>query len=463
MRGSAALTAALTLQNCMRIGGSSRERVASPYGAPEAAPDKNTGLALLKLPPGFEYWSFGWTGDPLDDGNLTPAAHDGMGVIQQYGQDDQLCVLVRNHEVTDGPAFAAGPLQYSPGAGGGNTNFVWNTKTKQVERAWASLSGTVRNCSGGVTPWNSWISAEETLISSADGRFKHGYCFEVSANGAGRNNSMPIKDMGRFTHESVCVDPLTNTVYETEDENSAGFYRFIPNIISDDGIPNFGAGGKLQMLRIRGEDRKDMRPLAATTPSTYFDTAWVEIGDPDPDLEAGAPSCFEQGFNKGAAAFRRLEGSWFGLGKVYFTSTDGGPSGKGQVYEFDPMSETLRLIYHSSSSAACENPDNLVVTPRGALLLCEDNAGIPSNPAERLLALNLDGSVFTFAENNLDFTASGLGTYTRSESGARYRSDFRQNEWAGVCFDQTGEWLFVNIQTPGVTFAITGSWGAGPL
>jgi hypothetical protein len=75
----------------------------------------------------------------------------------------------------------------------------------------------------------------------------------------------------------------------------------------------------------------------------------------------------------------------------------------------------------------------------------------------------LDGSVFTFAENNLDFTASGLGTYTRSESGARYRSDFRQNEWAGVCFDQTGEWLFVNIQTPGVTFAITGSWGAGPL
>jgi uncharacterized repeat protein (TIGR03803 family) len=261
----------------------------------------------------------------------------------------------------------------------------------------------------------------------------------------------------------VCVDPSTNTIYETEDAGSAGFYRFIPNIISNDGIPNFREGGKLQMLRIKGEDKKKMRPLATTMPSTYFDTAWVDIDDPDPDLEGGAVSCFEQGFDKGAAAFRRLEGSWFGLGKVYFTSTDGGPMGEGQVYEYDPAAERLRLIYHSTGGAACENPDNLVVTPRGALLLCEDNAGATSNPAERLLALNLDGSIFTFAENNLDFTGGGLGTYTRSESRTTYSSDFKQNEWTGVCFDETGEWCFANIQTPGVTFAITGPWATGPI
>ena len=104
LHGSAALTATLTLQNCMAFRGSSRQRMLSPYGAPEAALDKNTGLALLKLPPGFEYWSFGWTGDPLSDGNLTPAAHDGMGVVQQYGPGGLRCILVRNHEVTDGPA-----------------------------------------------------------------------------------------------------------------------------------------------------------------------------------------------------------------------------------------------------------------------------------------------------------------------------------------------------------------------
>ena len=34
----------------------------------------------------------------------------------------------------------------------------------------------------------------------------------------------------------------------------------------------------------------------------------------------------------------------------------------------------------------------------------------------------------------------------------------KQNEWAGAVFSPDGKWLFVNIQTPGVTFAITGPW-----
>jgi filamentous hemagglutinin family protein len=41
--------------------------------------------------------------------------------------------------------------------------------------------------------------------------------------------------------------------------------------------------------------------------------------------------------------------------------------------------------------------------------------------------------------------------------------DHRANEFAGACFDPTGRYLFVNIQTPGITFAITGPWARGPL
>ena len=41
--------------------------------------------------------------------------------------------------------------------------------------------------------------------------------------------------------------------------------------------------------------------------------------------------------------------------------------------------------------------------------------------------------------------------------------DYRQSEWAGACYSPDGKWLFVNIQTPGVTFAITGPWSRGPL
>jgi secreted PhoX family phosphatase len=37
--------------------------------------------------------------------------------------------------------------------------------------------------------------------------------------------------------------------------------------------------------------------------------------------------------------------------------------------------------------------------------------------------------------------------------------DYSGFEWAGATFDPTGKWLFVNIQDPGITFAITGPWG----
>jgi hypothetical protein len=80
-----------------------------------------------------------------------------------------------------------------------------------------------------------------------------------------------------------------------------------------------------------------------------------------------------------------------------------------------------------------------------------------------LLGVTLKGDIFTFAKNSLNFTASGLGEYTRPGSGVLFSGDQRQNEWAGACFDETGKWMFVNIQTPGITFAITSPWHKGPF
>jgi hypothetical protein len=37
------------------------------------------------------------------------------------------------------------------------------------------------------------------------------------------------------------------------------------------------------------------------------------------------------------------------------------------------------------------------------------------------------------------------------------------SETAGVVFSPDGQWLFLNIQTPGVTLAITGPWHRGAL
>lgn len=89
------------------------------------------------------------------------------------------------------------------------------------------------------------------------------------------------------------------------------------------------------------------------------------------------------GYSRGGASFRRLEGCYFADGKAFFTSTEGGPNSDGQVWEYDTVNEKLRLIYNSQSAIDCENPDNIVVAPNGALLLQEGNSGPTINDGER--------------------------------------------------------------------------------
>ena len=76
-------------------------------------------------------------------------------------------------------------------------------------------------------------------------------------------------------------------------------------------------------------------------------------------------------------------------------------------------------------------------------------------PAERLVGLTEDGEAFTFGINNVNLS---VAYNSRVPAG-----DYRGSEWAGACYSPDGRWLFVNIQTPGITFAITGPWGRGPL
>ena len=407
------------------------------YGTLVEADDETTGLPLLQLPAGFRYLSFGWTGDPLANGSPTPGAHDGMAAFAGTGSRIR---LVRNHELRTGDAFADRPL-YDVNGGGGTTTVEFDTESGTPGGAWASLAGTAINCAGGPTPWGSWLSCEETVLGpGGESAYErpHGYIFEVPA--ASEATAEPLRAMGRFVHEAVSVDPDTGIVYETEDQGRAGFYRFLPTEAG-----NLAAGGRLEMLAIADAPRADLR--TGQTAHVWRPVAWVPIADPDP-AAISVRSVYVQGAARGAATFARLEGTWYGGGRIYIVSTIGGGAQAGQVWEYDPAGERLRLIFESPGGDVLDMPDNICVSPRGGLVLCEDGEN-----ENFVRGLTVEGEIFPFAKNDIVLAGEKNGI-----SG-----DFRHREFAGATYSPDGRWLFFNAQTPGITFAVTGPWADGPL
>jgi secreted PhoX family phosphatase len=384
---------------------------------------------VLDLPDGFRYVRFGDEGSPMAGGVPTPPSHDGMAVFP--GQSGTVR-LVRNHEIGEiGRAFAR--PAYDPSATGGTTTLVFDTRAGRLLSSFPSLAGTYRNCAGGRTPWGSWLSCEEGTSGTRAGFDRlHGYVFEVPSQANGPVTPVPLRAMGRFVHEAVAVDPSSGIVYMTEDRLTAGFYRFLPTTPG-----RLQAGGRLQMLAIDSRPHYDTRtrqPTGVALPAT-----WVDIDDPDPaDAGPNPLAVFQQGVGRGGAVFGRLEGCCYNQGRILVTATSGGDAGCGQLWEYRPQPDgrgTLRLVFESPAERFLRQPDNVTVSPRGGVLLCEDHSGY-----DRLIGLDRDGQPFEFARNRL--TAG---------------------EFAGVTFGPAGNWLFVNIQRPGMTLAITGPWQRGCL
>ena len=400
------------------------------YGPLAPVKDHATGLELLALPRGFEYLSYGWTKDPMTDGVLTPSAHDGMGAFRH----GDLVHIVRNHERDAAPAFTA--PAYNPNGGGGTSTLVFDPDAGAFVESYASLGGTLRNCAGGPTPWSTWLTCEETFGTNNGQR--HGYVFEVPSEGKG--NPVPFTAMGRFNHEAAAIDPVTGIVYETEDRGDASMYRFVPNVPGD-----LAQGGKLQALKI-GEAKRDTRLDNSGT--SYGVVSWVDIDEPDPAQD----TVRREAQAKGGAIFGRLEGAWFGNDRIYVITTDGGPARQGQVFELDPATDELRVLFASPGASVLNAPDNMCVSPRGGLVLCEDGSG-----EEFVHGLTTDGEIFRFAANIADLRGGVAGKQVAAQ-------DYRSSEWAGSVFEpKNGSWLFVNLQSPGITLAITGPWQQGAL
>jgi secreted PhoX family phosphatase len=410
---------------------------------------------ILSLPKGFSYRIVAEAGTTaMEDGALTPPKMDGTGAFS----NGRGVTLVNNHELSgdEAPPLPRTPgLTYDDGGPGGTTNIDVDAQGNRI-REYVSVAGTDNNCAGGVTPWGTWLTCEETERRAGDrGRTKdHGYVFEVSpvqAENAGKS-PLPLKFLGRFSHEAVAIDPRTNVIYETEDKNDPNglYFRWVPPkgfrggkgaLLALAQGPDGDTAGTLQAMSCSRGSRHIKDLSQATQPGTQYKVNWVDV----PDRDARTVSVRSQLTDDQVTRSRKLEGAWWGDGGAYFVSSfareDDGSVNEhdGQVWFYDPRKETVKLMtifgVNPDPDVDANNydgPDNITVSPYGGVILAEDGDGV-----QHLVGVTDQGKAYTLARN-----------------------DQGDSEFAGPVFSPDGKTLFANIQSdPGRAFAITGPWG----
>jgi len=449
-----------------------------PGGLPKSRPfpplvdDPN---GLLALPPGFRYTVVTRAGQTqLRNGQgPTPSNHDGTAVFRAPANRLR---LIQNHELPAGSALGVPHIEgtvYDPTAlSGGGCTVIETDSQGRNHGEWVGISGTLTNCAGGPTPWGTWLTCEETETRAGakwsgngqSGTYSkdHGYVFEVFADG--RANPEPIKAFGRYAHEALAIDPTRRQVYLSEDASNPNglFYRWTApaGVRLGDGVAaQLGpTDGELEAMAIIMDDGSVLPDVAYLTSAQLgrpFPVRWVHVPERD-----GQTTSVRKQFTGEITRGKKFEGVYGIDSGVYvvnsfaFNSADlpaDAVKHDGMVWFYSYRDQTITLVTYfphqtstdtgaspKYSDLVFDGPDNVTVTPWGTLVLAEDGVG-----ASHVLSSVPGGPTYAIARNQLNIGTADAPEYS---------------EFTGPTFSDDGKVLFVNIQTPGITVAITGPW-----
>ncbi|MCD6067751.1 MAG: hypothetical protein K0S33_2577 [Bacteroidetes bacterium] len=312
----------------------------------------------LVIPSSHKFQVILQAGDNLSAGGTMPVNSDFCGYVSQTGSSRQGTICV-NSEFAPGGVTVL-DVQYDSLAG------YWQLNHSEA----ISFSGaaTAANCSGGITPWRTMVTCEETDLTfdiNFDGKRDYGWPVEINPftrqvkdyNSDG--NKDKVWGMGHMKHENVCFREDSLTVYEGEDNSSTGFvFKYILNTKANLSsgtlyvlVRNGTTGSWVQIPNTTNSERNDVIANAITAGGTYFDR--VE------DVEVGPD------------------------GKVYFASTS-----QGKIFRFDDDGTTISnfqtFVSNSSytinygsgtQNVAFDSPDNIAFDSQGNMWVTQDGGG----------------------------------------------------------------------------------------
>lgn len=304
-------------------------------------------LAVVNQPPLVSNPGFLWHADP-----------DGAGTFRT---DDGGWIVVSNAEARD--STTGGAVNYNPLTSretaealgllrGGVSALRFDADGNLVD-AYPCQRNTTTNCSGGPTPWGTWIHGEEIV---------DGYMFECSPL---RDGGEPVRldCFGRKGHEMVAVHVAERAIYHTEDVTGEDrFYRtiFPASAWPEGGRPDWSQG-ILQVLVVEGGSEAAVNSVAPIR--------WVDaINDGRPQSEVYLPE---------TTIFAGNEGCWVLDGFVFFSTKS-----DDRIWAIDTIGLTIESVYDPTdgpvgSPVDPDEPqmfgvDNITMTLDGEMVVVED-------------------------------------------------------------------------------------------
>jgi len=181
-----------------------------------------------------------------EGGGLVGGQNDFTAYVPKTGSSTNGYLSV-NHETNPGGVTMA-EINYNA------TSKLWQlTKSRAVSFSDPSLVQTIRNCSGGITPWGTVVTAEESVTSNDvnnDGYKDYGWLVEIdpataqviSKNADGTKGK--LWQMGIMNHENVVINNAGTVAYYGEDGGTHMVYKYVMD------TPNDLSSGNLYVLKL---------------------------------------------------------------------------------------------------------------------------------------------------------------------------------------------------------------------
>ena len=271
----------------------------------------------------------------------------------------------------------------------GGVGYIRFDADGNIVDAGSTLTGTTRNCGGGITPWGTWLTGEE---------WTGGLMWECDPIGA--TPAVAIPEMGAYWHEAAaCYEP-DQQIYLTEDRSDGALYRFTPTTWGD-----LSAGGVLEAMT-----------------ETAGVIGWGVVDDPS---GAAVETRYQATDTK---PFSGGEGIDISGDRLVFAT-----KGDNKIWAYTPATNELVVLHDPTVQTASilAGVDNVETSGAGVIYVAEDGDNM------QIVLVRDDGSTFPVIEYPNDPTNELTGPAFSPDGTRMY---FSAQRLPGETFEVTGPW-----------------------